>query len=111
MGGLCCIKKPRSVCPSGASLSCPLAVPRSVVVGNPVKVIKCKVPIMMFSPALRVNDILRQSSSRSEGIPESARYEMGARGRRLVEEKYTWDAVVKAMVKGYEEVIPRYRQD
>ena len=25
---------------------------------------------------------------------------MGARGRKLVEEKYTWDAVVKAMVKG-----------
>jgi len=31
--------------------------------------------------------------------------EMGARGRKLVEEKYTWNAVVKAMVKGYEEVL------
>ena len=31
--------------------------------------------------------------------------EMGARGRSLVEEKYTWDAVVNAMVKGYEEVL------
>ena len=31
------------------------------------------------------------------------RREMGARGRLLVAEKYTWDAVVKAMMKGYEE--------
>ena len=31
--------------------------------------------------------------------------EMGARGRSLVEEKYTWDAAVNAMVKGYEEVL------
>lgn len=31
--------------------------------------------------------------------------EMGVRGRALVEEKYTWDAVVKVMVKGYEEVL------
>ena len=33
------------------------------------------------------------------------RREMGARGRLLVAEKYTWDAVVKAMMKGYEEVV------
>ena len=33
------------------------------------------------------------------------RREMGLRGRKLVEEKYTWDAVVKAMVNGYEEVL------
>lgn len=33
------------------------------------------------------------------------RREMGERGRKLVEDKYTWDAVVKAMVKGYEEVV------
>lgn len=31
--------------------------------------------------------------------------QMGSRGRKLVEEKYTWDAVVKAMVNGYEEVL------
>jgi glycosyltransferase involved in cell wall biosynthesis len=30
---------------------------------------------------------------------------MGERGRKLVEEKYTWDAVVKNMVKGYGEVL------
>ena len=30
---------------------------------------------------------------------------MGSRGRKLAEEKYTWDAVVKAMVNGYAEVL------
>ncbi|MBQ6339107.1 MAG: glycosyltransferase [Kiritimatiellae bacterium] len=30
---------------------------------------------------------------------------MGSRGRAFVEEKYTWDAVVKVMVKGYDGVI------
>ena len=30
------------------------------------------------------------------------RGEMGKRGKKLVEEKYTWDAVCKAMVRGYE---------
>lgn len=38
-------------------------------------------------------------------LPDTERREMGARGRKLVEEKYTWDAVVKAMVNGYEEVL------
>ena len=31
--------------------------------------------------------------------------EMGVRGRKLVEEKYTWDAVVKTVVEGYERVV------
>ena len=26
---------------------------------------------------------------------------MGERGRKLVEEKYTWDAVVRKMMEGY----------
>ena len=30
---------------------------------------------------------------------------MGKRGRKLAEDKYTWDAVVKAMVKGYKEIL------
>lgn len=30
---------------------------------------------------------------------------MGARGRKLVEEKYTWEAVVKKMIEGYREVL------
>ena len=33
---------------------------------------------------------------------DAERHKMGERGRRLVEEKYTWDAVVKNMVAGYE---------
>lgn len=33
------------------------------------------------------------------------RCKMGLLGRKLVEEKYTWDAVVKAMVNGYQEVL------
>lgn len=38
-------------------------------------------------------------------LSDEERSAMGARGRRLVEEKYTWKAVVKAMVKGYEEIL------
>ena len=35
-------------------------------------------------------------------ISDAERGEMGKRGRKLVEEKYTWDAVCSAMVSGYE---------
>ena len=35
-------------------------------------------------------------------ISDTERGEMGKRGRKLVEEKYTWEAVCKAMVRGYE---------
>jgi glycosyltransferase involved in cell wall biosynthesis len=38
-------------------------------------------------------------------LDDKERHEMGLRGRRLVEEKYTWAAVVKEMVKGYEVVV------
>ena len=38
-------------------------------------------------------------------LDDVRRHEMGMRGRALVEEKYRWDAVVKAMMKGYEEVL------
>lgn len=31
--------------------------------------------------------------------------DMGRRGRKLVEDKYTWDAVSDAMIKGYKEVL------
>ena len=37
-------------------------------------------------------------------MSDAERGEMGKRGRKLVEEKYTWDAVCKAMVVGYKEV-------
>lgn len=38
-------------------------------------------------------------------LSDEDRQKMGARGRALVEEKFTWNAVVKAMVKGYEEIV------
>ena len=38
-------------------------------------------------------------------LDDARRREMGVRGRALVEEKYIWDAVVKAMVKGYEAIL------
>ena len=38
-------------------------------------------------------------------LTDAERRDMGERGRRLVEEKYTWDAVVKKVVEGYERVI------
>lgn len=38
-------------------------------------------------------------------LSDDERRQMGARGRSLVEEKYTWNAVVKTMLKGYEEVL------
>lgn len=31
--------------------------------------------------------------------------EMGARGRRLIDEKYTWDAAAQAMIAGYRDVL------
>ena len=37
-------------------------------------------------------------------LSDAERREMGERGRKLVEEKYTWDVVVKTLVKEYEEV-------
>ena len=38
-------------------------------------------------------------------LSDDERRQMGANGRRLVEEKYTWAAVVREMVKGYGEVV------
>lgn len=34
-------------------------------------------------------------------------HQMGLRGRQLVEEKYTWDAVSRKLLKGYESIINR----
>ncbi len=42
-------------------------------------------------------------------MSDEERRQMGARGRRLVEEKYTWAAVVKATVKGYKLVVSGFR--
>jgi len=38
-------------------------------------------------------------------LDDTTRRAMGERGRKLVEEKYTWDAIVKKMLKGYDEVL------
>ena len=38
-------------------------------------------------------------------MSDSERREMGVRGRKLVEERYTWDAVVNKMVAGYENIM------
>jgi len=37
-------------------------------------------------------------------LSEDERWQMGANGRRLVEEKYTWEAVVKTMEDGYKDL-------
>lgn len=38
-------------------------------------------------------------------MPDDARKQMGNRGKKLVEEKYTWDAVVEAMKNGYDRIV------
>ena len=38
------------------------------------------------------------------GLSDVERSEMGERGRKLVQERYTWDAVVAALLKGYKEI-------
>ena len=38
-------------------------------------------------------------------LDDTQRREMGARGRTLVEEKYTWNAVIKEMIKEYGKVL------
>jgi hypothetical protein len=40
-------------------------------------------------------------------MSDKERGEMGALGKKLVEEKYTWDAVCGAMVKGYAKICNR----
>lgn len=39
------------------------------------------------------------------GFSDAERREMGARGRKLVDEKYTWKAVCDAMVEGYRRTV------
>lgn len=38
-------------------------------------------------------------------LSDTERHEMGSLGKRLINEKYTWVAVVKSMVAGYEEIV------
>ena len=43
-------------------------------------------------------------------LSDEERQAMGAKGRKLVEEKYTWNAVVKMMVDGYKIACSGYCQ-
>ena len=38
-------------------------------------------------------------------LSDSKRFEMGTRGRRLIDEKYTWNSIVNLMKTGYNEVL------
>ena len=46
-------------------------------------------------------DALKEATS----LSDIERWEIGARGRRLIDEKYTWKAVIKPMVAGYKEIV------
>jgi glycosyltransferase involved in cell wall biosynthesis len=49
-------------------------------------------------------DALDEALVSAMSMSDKERGEMGERGRKLVEEKYTWESVCGAMVKGYKEV-------
>ena len=48
---------------------------------------------------------LAKALAEAMALSDAARREMGEHGRKLVEEKYTWDAVARKMINGYEEVL------
>ena len=50
-------------------------------------------------------DALDEALDSVMAISDAERGEMGKRGKRLVEEKYTWEAVCSAMVDGYKKVL------
>ena len=50
-------------------------------------------------------DSLTKAFEEGISLSDAERREMGLRGRKLIAGKYTWDAVVKAMVEGYGEVL------
>lgn len=50
---------------------------------------------------------LREALERAMALSDVERRAMGERGRKLVEEKYTWDAVVEKMLEGYRKISPR----
>lgn len=52
-------------------------------------------------PKASLDEALREAMA----LPRETLRAMGARGRRLVEEKYTWKAVCDAMVEGYRRVL------
>ncbi len=48
---------------------------------------------------------LTEALSGAMALTDAERREMGLRGRSLIEEKYTWEAVVKRLVAGYESIV------
>jgi glycosyltransferase involved in cell wall biosynthesis len=48
---------------------------------------------------------LRSALVSAMGLSEFERTEMGMRGKKLVEERYTWCAVCNTMFKGYKEIV------
>ena len=47
---------------------------------------------------------LAESIVEMMSLDDATRRDMGAKGRRLVEEKYTWDAVAETMISKYKEI-------
>ena len=52
---------------------------------------------------------LAETLKEAISLSDQERRAMGARGRALVERKYTWDAVVKKMIEGYEITLALHR--
>ena len=50
-------------------------------------------------------DVLAKALREMMSLSDEARAEMGARGRRLVEEKYSWRAVAEQLVAAYQQVL------
>lgn len=48
---------------------------------------------------------LAQALHAAMALSDEARQAMGERGQKLIKEKYTWDAAVKTMIRGYKEVV------
>lgn len=48
---------------------------------------------------------LARALGEAMSLDDATRQEMGERGRRLIAEKYTWDAVVKKIIEGYEKIL------
>ena len=50
-------------------------------------------------------NVLQSVLMKSMSLSDEERKEMGKRGRKLVEDKYTWDVVCSAMINGYKEIL------
>ena len=52
-------------------------------------------------------DALADALNKAMALSDDDRCEMGKRGRKLVEAKYTWDAACVAMIKGYNAILEK----